>query len=174
MVTVSDIFSACACPLSFEIFPPKGDLTLGAARAVVAELAPLAPAFVRVTYSAGGSGNSRATAVVADVYKRQTLGGTGKETGKRHPTLGNNVLVGVGASVLGNITLGDNAKVGGGAVVVSDVPPNSTVVGIPGHIVVRDGQRVAADAQAAAKHQESLPDPMEEVCENLCERIRCV
>ena len=117
------------------------------------------------------------TTVIGDdctLYQGVTLGGTGKETGKRHPTLGNNVLVGVGASVLGNITLGDNAKVGGGAVVVSDVPPNSTVVGLPGHIVVRDGQRVAADAQAAAKHQESLPDPMEEVCENLCERIEAL
>ncbi len=117
------------------------------------------------------------TTVIGDdctLYQGVTLGGTGKETGKRHPTLGNNVLVGVGASVLGNITLGDNAKVGGGAVVVSDVPPNSTVVGIPGHIVVRDGQRVAADAQAAAKHQESLPDPMEEVCENLRERIEAL
>ena len=117
------------------------------------------------------------TTVIGDdctLYQGVTLGGTGKETGKRHPTLGNNVLVGVGASVLGHITLGDNAKVGGGAVVVSDVPPNSTVVGIPGHIVVRDGQRVAADAQAAAKHQESLPDPMEEVCENLCERIEAL
>ena len=117
------------------------------------------------------------TTVIGDdctLYQGVTLGGTGKETGKRHPTLGNNVLVGVGASVLGNITLGDNAKVGGGAVVVSDVPPNSTVVGIPGHIVVRDGQRVAADAQAAAKYQESLPDPMEEVGENLCERIEAL
>ena len=71
MVTVSDIFSACACPLSFEIFPPKGDLTLGAARAVVAELAPLAPDFVSVTYSAGGSGNSRATAVVAAMVQEE-------------------------------------------------------------------------------------------------------
>ena len=117
------------------------------------------------------------TTVIGDactLYQGVPLGGPGKEPGKRHPTLGNNVLVGVGASVLGNITLGDNAKVGGGAVVVSDVPPNSTVVGIPGHIVVRDGQRVAADAQAAAKHQESLPDPMEEVCENLCERIEAL
>lgn len=79
--------------------------------------------------------------------------------GKRHPTLGNNVLVGVGASVLGNITLGDNAKVGGGAVVVSDVPPNSTVVGIPGHIVVRDGQRVAATAQRRPSIRRACPTP---------------
>ena len=114
------------------------------------------------------------TTVIGDdctLYQGVTLGGTGKETGKRHPTLGNNVLVGVGASVLGNITLGDNAKVGGGAVVVKDVPPNSTVVGIPGHVVVRDGQRVESEAQSAAKHQENLPDPIEETCERLCERI---
>ncbi len=114
------------------------------------------------------------TTVIGDdctIYQGVTLGGTGKETGKRHPTLGNNVLVGVGASVLGNITIGDNSKVGGGAVVVSDVPPNSTVVGIPGRVVVRDGKRVEADAKAAAKHQESLPDPVEERCEGLCERI---
>lgn len=114
------------------------------------------------------------TTVIGDdctIYQGVTLGGTGKETGKRHPTLGNNVLVGVGASVLGNITVGDNSKVGGGAVVVSDVPPNSTVVGIPGQVVVRDGKRVAADAQAAAKHRESLPDPTKETCECLLERI---
>lgn len=114
------------------------------------------------------------TTVVGDdctLYQGVTLGGTGKETGKRHPTLGNNVLVGVGAAVLGNITVGDNSKVGGGAVVVNDVPPNSTVVGIPGHVVVRDGKRVTEDAKAAAKHRESLPDPMEETCNNLCERI---
>ena len=114
------------------------------------------------------------TTVIGDdctIYQGVTLGGTGKETGKRHPTLGNNVLVGVGASVLGNITIGDNSKVGGGAVVVNDVPPNSTVVGIPGHIVSRNGKRCAADEKAAAKHRENLPDPMKETCERLCERI---
>lgn len=114
------------------------------------------------------------TTVIGDdctIYQGVTLGGTGKETGKRHPTLGNNVLVGVGASVLGNITIGDNSKVGGGAVVVSDVPPNSTVVGIPGQVVVRDGKRVAADKKAAEKHRESLPDPTKETCECLLKRI---
>lgn len=114
------------------------------------------------------------TTVIGDdctLYQGVTLGGTGNETGKRHPTLKDNVLVGVGASVLGNITVGENSKVGGGAVVVKDVPPNSTVVGIPGHVVVRDGQRVESEAQSAAKHQENLPDPIEETCERLCERI---
>ena len=88
--------------------------------------------------------------------------GTGKDVGKRHPTLGNNVLVGVGAAVLGNITVGDNSKVGGGAVVVKDVPPNTTVVGIPGHVVVRDGQRVRDEQLDRANRKENLPDPMEE------------
>ncbi len=114
------------------------------------------------------------TTIIGDdctLYQGVTLGGTSKETGKRHPTLGNNVLVGVGASVLGNITIGDNSKVGGGAVVVSDVPPNSTAVGIPGRVVVRDGQRVELEKQAAAQHKENLPDLVGERCENLCQRI---
>lgn len=117
------------------------------------------------------------TTIVGDdctLYQGVTLGGTGKETGKRHPTLGNNVLVGVGAAVLGNITIGDNSKVGGGAVVVHDVPPNSTVVGIPGRVVMRDGQRVATEEEDAAKHHENLPDPIEERCENQCERIEAL
>ena len=105
------------------------------------------------------------TTIIGDdctLYQGVTLGGTGNEVGKRHPTLGNNVLVGVGAAVLGNITVGDNSKVGGGAVVVKDVPPNTTVVGIPGHIVVRDGQRVRDEQLDRANRKENLPDPMEE------------
>ena len=103
------------------------------------------------------------TSIIGDdctLYQGVTLGGTGKETGKRHPTLGNNVLVGVGASVLGNVTIGDNSKIVGGAVVVDDVPANCTVVGIPGHVVTRDGVRVErADARSRV-HKEDLPDPM--------------
>ncbi|MGI6045706.1 MAG: serine O-acetyltransferase [Eggerthellaceae bacterium] len=114
------------------------------------------------------------TTIIGDdctLYQCVTLGGTGKETGKRHPTLGNNVLVGVGASVLGNITIGDNSKVGGGAVVVDDVPPNTTVVGIPGKIVTRDGERVQRAAEAAAMRHEDLPDIFEERYSSECERI---
>ncbi len=117
------------------------------------------------------------TTIIGDdctLYQGVTLGGTGKETGKRHPTLGDNVIVGVGASVLGNITVGDNAKVGGGAVVVKDVPANSTVVGIPGRIVVRDGERVREEEQEAAKRHEPLPDPYERRCSNQCERIEAL
>ena len=76
------------------------------------------------------------------VYQGVTLGGTGKETGKRHPTILNNVVVGTGARVLGNITIGENSRIGAGSVVLRDVPDNSTVVGVPGHIVLRAGKRV--------------------------------
>jgi serine O-acetyltransferase len=85
------------------------------------------------------------TAVVGDdvtLYQGVTLGGTGKEKGKRHPTLGNNVSIGSGAKLLGNITIGDNCRVGAGSVVLRSVPANSTIVGVPGHIVLRDGKRV--------------------------------
>src|ERR1700728_127944 len=85
------------------------------------------------------------TAVVGDdvtLYQGVTLGGTGKEKGKRHPTLGNNISIGSGAKLLGNITIGDNCRVGANSVVLRSVPPNSTIVGVPGHIVLRDGKRV--------------------------------
>jgi serine O-acetyltransferase len=85
------------------------------------------------------------TAIVGDdvtLYQGVTLGGTGKEKGKRHPTLHEGVFVGNNANILGNITIGANSRVGAGSVVLRDVPPNSTVVGVPAHIVYRDGKRV--------------------------------
>lgn len=114
------------------------------------------------------------TTIIGDdctLYQGVTLGGTGNEIGKRHPTLGNNVIVGVGAAVLGNITVGDNSKIGGGAVAVKDVPPNCTVVGIPGRIVKRDGKRVTSEQSAAAKRMENLPDIVEEQHRSNCARI---
>lgn len=96
------------------------------------------------------------------LYQGVTLGGTGKESGKRHPTLGNNVTVGAGAKVLGNITIGNNVKVGGNSVVVKDVPDNCTVVGIPGRVVRRNGCRIVEEAYERGKHRESMPDPVEE------------
>ena len=114
------------------------------------------------------------TTIIGDdctLYQGVTLGGTGNESGKRHPTLGNNVIVGVGAAVLGNITVGDNSKIGGGAVAVKDVPPNCTVVGIPGRIVKRDGKRVTSEQSAAAKRMENLPDIVEEQHRSNCARI---
>lgn len=93
------------------------------------------------------------------VYQGVTLGGTGKETGKRHPTLGNNVMVGAGARVLGPFKVGDNSKIAANAVVLSEVPPNSTAVGVPARIVKRDGIRVNDMDQI------HIPDP---VAQELC------
>lgn len=105
------------------------------------------------------------TTIIGDnctLYQGVTLGGTGNETGKRHPTLGNNVTVGSGAKVLGNITIGDNVKIGGNSVVVKDVPANCTVVGVPGRIVKRNGCRVFEETFDAKRHREFMPDPGEE------------
>ena len=108
------------------------------------------------------------TAEIGDnvtLYQDVTLGGTGKQTGKRHPTVGNNVLIGVGAKVLGAITIGDNARIGGGAVVLKDVPPNTTAVGVPARVVAlrtgagEDNQRV-----------ENMPDPEGEMLNALQEK----
>ncbi len=85
------------------------------------------------------------TTIIGDdvtLYQGVTLGGTGKETGKRHPTLRNHVVIGAGARVLGNIIIGENSRIGAGSVVLRDVPDNSTVVGVPGHIVLQHGKRV--------------------------------
>jgi len=101
------------------------------------------------------------------IYQGVTLGGTGKERGKRHPTLEECVVVGVGASVLGDITIGRGTRVGGGAVVVNDVPPNCTVVGVPGRIVVREGERV----DTIDLHHEDLPDPVVEMFRCMQRRI---
>ncbi|MCX8007810.1 MAG: serine O-acetyltransferase [Coriobacteriia bacterium] len=101
------------------------------------------------------------------MYQGVTLGGTGKEHGKRHPTIGDNVVIGVGATVLGNITVGSHSKIGAGAVVIQDVPPNCTVVGVPGRIVVREGERV----DAIDLHHEDLPDPVVDMFRTLQRRI---
>ncbi|MBQ8762499.1 MAG: serine O-acetyltransferase [Clostridia bacterium] len=85
------------------------------------------------------------TAVIGDdvtIYQGVTLGGTGKDTGKRHPTIGNKVMIGAGAKVLGPLTIGDNSRIAAGAVVLTDIPPNSTAVGVPARVVKRDGVRV--------------------------------
>ena len=98
------------------------------------------------------------TAILGDnvtLYQGVTLGGTGKEQGKRRPTIGNNVLVGAGAKILGSFTIGDNCKIGAGSVVLKDVPPNSTVVGVPGRIIIRNDVRVNNDLD-----QIHLPDPV--------------
>ncbi len=101
------------------------------------------------------------------LYQGVTLGGTGKEQGKRHPTIGNNVMISTGAKVLGSITVGDNSKIGAGSVVIHDVPPNSTVVGIPGHVVRRDNERVPF----ADLDQIHLPDVVQNEIDDLKARL---
>ncbi len=104
------------------------------------------------------------------LYQGVTLGGTGKDTGKRHPTIGTGVIVGTGARVLGPLEIGDGAKVGAGAIVIKDVPPNSTVVGNPGRPVIVDGERVASAAGPDIEHTR-LPDPVAEAMACLVRRI---
>jgi len=110
------------------------------------------------------------TAIVGDnvlLYQGVTLGGTGKETGKRHPTLGNHVVVGAGAKILGNITIGDNSYIGANAVVIKNVPSNSTVVGIPGRITKQEGRKI--DMELDHMH---VSDPVMENISRLLGRIK--
>jgi len=109
------------------------------------------------------------TSVIGDnvtLYQGVTLGGTGKQKTKRHPTLGDNVVVGTGAKVLGNITIGDNSYIGANAVVINDVPPNSTIVGVPGRVTKQDGKKI--DTSLDHKH---ILDPVMQQIEELKERI---
>ena len=110
------------------------------------------------------------TTVISDrvtVFQGVTLGGTGKEKGKRHPTIGSNVVVGAGAKVLGNINIGDNVNIGANAVVIRDVPSDSTVVGIPGRIAKKQGKKVIG----INIDYTNLPDPLMERLENLQQEI---
>jgi serine O-acetyltransferase len=97
-----------------------------------------------------------------------TLGGTSLLREKRHPTLGNNVVVGAGAAIIGALFIGDNSRIGAGSVVVRDVPPNSVVVGVPGRVTYKDGQRVGG----IDMNQTDLPDPVSRALDQLMERIR--
>lgn len=99
------------------------------------------------------------TAIIGDnvtLYQGVTLGGTGKEQGKRHPTIGDNVMISAGAKVLGSFTVGENSKIGAGSVVLKEVPPNSTVVGVPGIVVKQDNKRIPREDL----DQVHLPDPV--------------
>ncbi|MEW6170718.1 MAG: serine O-acetyltransferase EpsC [Candidatus Omnitrophota bacterium] len=110
------------------------------------------------------------TTIVGDnvlLYQGVTLGGTGLEKGKRHPTIGNNVVVGAGAKILGNITIGDNSYIGANAVVVKDIPANSTVVGVPGRITKQEGRKI----DVSLDHIHIL-DPIMQHIEELEKRIR--
>jgi serine O-acetyltransferase len=104
------------------------------------------------------------------LFQGVTLGGTGKEKGKRHPTVGNDVLISAGAKVLGSITIGDHSKIGAGSVVLHDVPPNSTVVGVPGRVVRQNGIRVHHHDLNHA----DLPDPVAEKMQQLERKINAL
>jgi len=106
------------------------------------------------------------TTIIGDnvtIYQGVTLGGTGKEKGKRHPTIEDNVMISVGAKVLGSFTIGANSKIGAGSVVLHEVPPNSTVVGVPGRVVKRDNQKIPR----MDMNQIDLPDPIMNEIEHL-------
>jgi serine O-acetyltransferase len=108
------------------------------------------------------------TSIVGDdvtMYQGVTLGGTGKETGKRHPTIGNNVVIGAGTKVLGNIVIGQNCRIGAGSVVLRSVPGNSTVVGVPARIVYRNGIRVVIT------DPKEISDPLSDVIASLASQL---
>lgn len=127
------------------------------------------------------------TAEIGDnvtIYQGVTLGGTGKDTGKRHPTIGDNVVISSGAKVLGPFKVGDNSKIGASSVVLKEVPPNCTVVGVPGRIVVKDNKRVKEEIDSEKKEecikklmldidldQIGLPDPVAQEIDQLKKRI---
>lgn len=111
------------------------------------------------------------TTIIGDnvtLYQGVTLGGTGKEQGKRHPTIGDNVMVSAGAKILGSFTVGENSKIGAGSVVLSEVPPNSTVVGVPGRVVKRDNKKVPREEM----DQIHLPDPVKNDINSLQEEVK--
>ncbi len=101
------------------------------------------------------------------IYQGVTLGGTGKEKGKRHPTIEDNALIATGAKVLGSITIGESSKIGAGSVVLEDVPDHSTVVGIPGRVVIQNGEKIRKDLD-----HHKLPDPISEVLKEMEDEIK--
>ena len=111
------------------------------------------------------------TTIVGDdvtLYQGVTLGGTGKEKGKRHPTLAGGVVVGAGAKILGNITIGENCRIGAGSVVLRDVPPDSTIVGVPGHVVFSNGKRVVIT------DPKQIKDPLSEALIEVAAQVRAL
>jgi serine O-acetyltransferase len=109
------------------------------------------------------------TTIVGDdvtLYQGVTLGGTGKEQGKRHPTLASGVVVGAGAKILGNIAIGENCRIGAGSVVLRDVPPDSTIVGVPGHVVFSNGKRVVIT------DPKQIKDPLSEALIEVAAQVR--
>lgn len=110
------------------------------------------------------------TTIIGDnviIYQGATLGGTGKEKGKRHPTIENGVMISAGAKILGSFTVGENSKIGAGSVVIEEVPKNSTVVGIPGKVVKKNNEKIDNSSL-----NQKIPNPIEEEIENLNKRVK--
>ena len=133
------------------------------------EIHPAAPIGRRLFIDHGTGVVIGETTIIGDdctIYQGVTLGGTGKDTGKRHPTLGNHVMVGSGAKVLGPITIGDNVRIAAGAVVLQDIPEDSTAVGVPARVVRRKGEKVAELDQV------HIPDPVAQELKRLEQQIQ--
>jgi serine O-acetyltransferase len=109
------------------------------------------------------------TAIVGDdvtLYQGVTLGGTGKEKDKRHPTVANSVVIGGGAKILGNIAIGENCRIGAGSVVLHDIPENSTVVGVPGHVILRNGKRIVIT------DPKQISDPLSDALADVVQQVQ--
>ena len=146
-------------------------ISQSAARKTGIEIHPGATIGSRLVIDHGTGTVIGETAEIGDdvlIYQGVTLGGTGKDTGKRHPTIGNNVMISAGAKVLGPFKIGDNSRVAAGAVVLEEVPPNSTVVGVPARVVRQDGKKVSCNKSLDQIH---LPDPVKQKMDCLEKRI---
>ena len=137
----------------------------------------LSPCDIRIDGTFEGKLQSKGRVVIGEtaevrtgtvIYQGVTLGGTGKDEGKRHPTLGDNVMIGAGAKVLGPFRIGDNSKIAAGAVVLEEIPPDSTAVGIPARVVRRKGERTAPCNDMDQVH---IPDPVAQELRRLEEKL---
>ncbi len=117
-------------------------------------------------------GETTEIGVNVTIYQNVTLGGTGKDQGKRHPTIGSNVVVGTGSKILGPIVIGENCRIGAGSVVLRSAPPNSTLVGLPARVVNYNGEKVSS----INLNHSDMPDPVAEALQNLqdqIDKLRC-
>ncbi|MCQ2440985.1 MAG: serine O-acetyltransferase [Clostridia bacterium] len=144
-----------------------------AARKTGIEIHPAAKIGKRLVIDHGTGIVIGETAEIGDdvlIYQGVTLGGTGKDVGKRHPTIGNNVMISAGAKVLGPIKVGDNSRIAAGAVVLKEVPPNSTVVGVPARVVKQNGKKIETESL----DQIHIPDPVQQELDKLKSEIEAL
>lgn len=144
-----------------------------AARKTGIEIHPAAKIGKRLVIDHGTGIVIGETAEIGDdvlIYQGVTLGGTGKDVGKRHPTIGNNVMISAGAKVLGPIKVGDNSRIAAGAVVLKEVPPDSTVVGVPARVVKQNGKKIETESL----DQIHIPDPVQQELDKLKSEIKAL